>query len=41
MLKAKAMQSFIIYYLSTAIGLMSGGSVTKIGRTYKNGHTRT
>jgi hypothetical protein len=23
------------YYLLTAIGLMPGGSVTKIGRTYK------
>jgi hypothetical protein len=26
---------YYYYYLLTAIGLMPGGSVTKIGRTYK------
>jgi hypothetical protein len=27
--------TYYYYYLLTAIGLMPGGSVTKIGRTYK------
>jgi hypothetical protein len=33
--KQFCVQFLFNYYLLTAIGLMSGGSVTKIGRTYK------